>query len=372
MKILQILNNKILAKFKRVNKTKKKNSDAYLTMLLIPHAQGQAVKNYALSLWLVKAGVVGCLFCALTVGVFMSKYFSLQYTSIENQELRQINLAQTVEIEELKSLTGEMQNQLKALMEIDREVRAKVGLLEPTEGEQGVLQELQAATGFDHYTLLTLGLVDRPFVSRSSQSGIYRKTEQSLSLAVLSLPQTRLVDKLTPKEEIDSLDDLKVELGKMDRLLTEQAESMDKLKYDVEKQLAIEQAVPEAWPIQGYITSGFGMRGNPFDHSIQEFHEGIDIDGTYGAPICAAGYGVVTMAGYQEAWGNVVLISHGFGYVSKYAHNASLLVDKGDKVERGQIIARLGSTGRATGAHLHFGIAKNSEWIDPLMVLKKE
>ena len=244
-------------------------------------------------------------------------------------------------------------------------------MLEPTDGEKDVLQELQTVAGFDHYTLLTLGLVERPFASRINQNSFYRQSEQNPNLLAFSRPQTRAEDILTPQKEINTLEELKEELEKMDRLLTEQAESMDKLKYDVEKQLAIEQAVPEAWPIRGIITSGFGMRDNPFDHSVQEFHEGIDIDGTYGAPIRAAGYGVVTMAGYQGAWGNVVLISHGFGYVSKYAHNASLLVKKGDKVEKGQIIARLGSTGRATGAHLHFGIAKNGEWIDPLTVLKK-
>ena len=369
MKFLDLLRTKLLAKLKRVN-NKKKNNSACITMMLIPHAQGASVKNYVLPLWFVKAGVVGCFLGVLTVGFFVSKYFSLQYTTIANKELQQINLAQAVEIEELKSLTGEMKNQLEALMEIDREIRTKIGLLEPADGEKGVLQKLQAAAEVDYYTLLTLGLVDRPFASRSSQSGIYRQSHQSLKLAAFSQRQTSPEDKFASKEEIDSLDNLKDELEKMDRLLTEQAESMDKLKYDVEKQLAIEQAVPEAWPIQGDITSGFGMRDNPFDHSVQEFHEGIDIDGNYGAPICAAGYGVVTMAGYQGAWGNVVLISHGFGYVSKYAHNASLLVKKGDKVERGQIIARLGSTGRATGAHLHFGIAQNGQWIDPLKVLK--
>ncbi len=370
MKLLDLFCHKFLAKFKRVNKNKKKNKKAYLTMMLIPHAQGEAVKNYALSLRFVKTCVVGCLLGVFIVGFFVSKYFSLQYISLENKELEQINLAQAVEIEKLKSLTGEMQNQLEALMEIDREIRLKIGMFEPTDGEKDVLQELQTVAGFDHYTLLTLGLVERPFASRSNQNSFYRQSEQNPNLLAFSRPQTRAEDILTPQKEINTLEDLKEELEKMDRLLTEQAESMDKLKYDVEKQLAIEQAVPEAWPIRGIITSGFGMRDNPFDHSVQEFHEGIDIDGTYGAPIRAAGYGVVTMAGYQGAWGNVVLISHGFGYVSKYAHNASLLVKKGDKVEKGQIIARLGSTGRATGAHLHFGIAKNGEWIDPLTVLK--
>ncbi len=77
-----------------------------------------------------------------------------------------------------------------------------------------------------------------------------------------------------------------------------------------------------------------------------------------------------TFAGWSGAWGRMILISHGYGYVSRYGHNSALLVKQGAKVTKGQIIARLGSTGRSTGSHLHFSIAKNGQWINPLKVLK--
>ena len=67
----------------------------------------------------------------------------------------------------------------------------------------------------------------------------------------------------------------------------------------------------------------------------------------------------------------MIRISHGHGYVSQYAHNSLLLVNKGDRVERGQVIATVGRTGRATGPHLHFGVSKNGKWTDPLSILKK-
>lgn len=364
MKLLRSLRDK--RNLKNISKKKKGSS---FTMMLIPHAQGAAVRNIPLSVWLLKVialiGVTG----VFTVGFFVYGYFSLRDNSQEIKELRQINLAQSVEIQELKGVTGDMKNKLEALMEIDREVRAKVGLAEPAK-ESDVLKELKETSTIDNYTLLTMGLVERPFPSRSMLGGFPFKAVPSSAAQGIGLPQTPSQNAQISLEEIDTLTELKEELVEMDRLLTEQAEAMDKLKYDVEKQIAEELALPEAWPIQGVITSKFGMRNNPFDHSQQERHEGLDIDGSYGAPIRAAGNGVVTFAGSQGAWGNAVIVSHGFGYVSKYAHNASLLVKKGDKVERGQIIARLGSTGRATGAHLHFGIAYNGEWIDPLTVLK--
>lgn len=369
MKLINFLRNKLREKYLSDDQHRDKGEkNTYLTMMIIPHSQEGEVKNFSLSVWFLKISAIVCVISVLTIGYFVSCYFYIKYIALDTKELQQINMAQAEEIKELKSLTGDMKNKLEALMEIDREVRTKVGLIEPEEVD--VLAELQNNSDLDSYSLLTLGLANRRFASRSSQSDIHIKSLQSLNMPGTAIRQTSVKEKLVPTEKINSLDELKEELEKMDRLLTEQAETMDKLKYDVEKQLAIEQAIPEAWPIEGYITSKFGWRANPFDHNVQEFHAGLDIDGSYGAPICAAGSGVVTFADYQGAWGNVVLISHGFGYVSKYAHNASLLVKKGDKVERGQIVARLGSTGRATGAHLHFGIAYNSEWIDPQTVLK--
>lgn len=360
--------NKVKPELKKIKNEGKKSRVTHLTMMIIPHCQGQTVKNFCLPLWLVKIGAVVCVASVLTVGYFVSGYFYLQYIAQENKELRQINTAQAVEIKELKGLAGDMKNKLEALMQIDREVRTKVGLIKYK--EQDTLKDLQTSRSLDSFTLLTLGLADRQAVSTNRYSKSYLEKGQNPSPQSATQRKEEDSALLRSAEEIETLEDLKAELAKMDRLLTDQSEAMDKLKFDVEKQIASERAIPEAWPIRGHITSGFGWRNNPFDNSSKEFHEGLDIDGSYGAPIQAASDGVVTFAGYNASWGNVVLISHGFGYVSKYAHNSSLLVKKGDKVEQGQIIARLGSTGRATGAHLHFGVAKNGEWIDPLTVLK--
>jgi murein DD-endopeptidase MepM/ murein hydrolase activator NlpD len=352
MEFIHYFKNKLNHQIKKSKQKKKKNT-AYLTMMVIPHCRGAVVKNFRFPLWFVKISAVVGVTGVLSLVYFVSGYFYLQYTAAENKELRQINTVQAVEIQELKGLTGEMKNKLEALLQIDSEVRAKVGLSKPK--AEDVLKDLQTSRALGSYALLTMGLADRQTAAANT---VLRRTAMQPRESSL------------PVKGSDSLEELKVELTEMDRLLTEQAETMDKLKFDVEKQLALQRAKPEAWPLRGVITSDFGWRKNPFDHSSEEYHQGVDIGGSYGAPIRAAGNGVVILADYHASWGNVVLISHGFGYVSQYGHNASLLVQKGDKVEREQIIARLGSTGRATGAHLHFGVAKNGEWIDPLTVLK--
>lgn len=151
-----------------------------------------------------------------------------------------------------------------------------------------------------------------------------------------------------------------------------QAEILKDRRRDAKTLLTLEEAIPNAWPVKGArISSRFGWRRNPFTKRGSEFHSGLDLAASSGTKVHAAGGGVVTFAGYKSTWGNMIRISHGHGYVSQYAHNSLLLVNKGDRVERGQVIATVGRTGRATGPHLHFGVSKNGKWTDPLSILKK-
>lgn len=127
-------------------------------------------------------------------------------------------------------------------------------------------------------------------------------------------------------------------------------------------------SVPNRWPLVGRITSTFGWRGSPFrrSRSRQEFHNGIDIAAPRGTAVHAAADGVVIYAGWISGWGRMVKIRHQGGIVTSYAHNSSLLVKEGDRVVKGEIIARVGSSGRSTGPHLHFTIEKNGRPVDPM------
>ncbi len=114
-------------------------------------------------------------------------------------------------------------------------------------------------------------------------------------------------------------------------------------------------------PISGIITSRFGSR-----ESIRSFaHKGLDIAASNGTPIKAAASGTVVSAGRSGSYGNMVLISHGNGVQTLYAHCSQLNVSKGQKVSQGQVIAKVGSTGRATGPHLHLEIRKNGVILNP-------
>ncbi len=126
-----------------------------------------------------------------------------------------------------------------------------------------------------------------------------------------------------------------------------------------------------AWPVpsSSRITSYFGYRNHPLSGSYS-LHRGIDIGASYGSDIIAAEDGVVTIAKYNGSYGRYVVINHGNGYTTLYAHNSQLLVSVGQTVSRGQVIAKAGSTGNSTGPHCHFEVSYNGNLQNPLNYLK--
>lgn len=125
------------------------------------------------------------------------------------------------------------------------------------------------------------------------------------------------------------------------------------------------------WPVEGYsrISSSFGYRIHPI-FNVQKLHTGIDIPAPTGTKARAASDGIVIYADWLGSYGKAVMIDHGGGIVTLYAHNSSILVSEGETVSRGQAISKIGSTGNSTGPHLHFEVRKNGAYVDPIPWLK--
>jgi murein DD-endopeptidase MepM/ murein hydrolase activator NlpD len=131
-------------------------------------------------------------------------------------------------------------------------------------------------------------------------------------------------------------------------------------------------SVPSREPIaNSYITSSFGRRADPIVGGSQ-FHKGIDFEADVGDPVLAVADGVVSYSGVRSGYGNVIEIDHGNGYVTRYAHNSRLERRVGELIRAGQEIAKAGSTGRSTGAHVHFEVWENGQYVNPRKFLSQQ
>jgi murein DD-endopeptidase MepM/ murein hydrolase activator NlpD len=137
---------------------------------------------------------------------------------------------------------------------------------------------------------------------------------------------------------------------------------LDALLFD---QKLVRDAMPSRAPVaNSFITSGYGHRADPFGGGSQ-YHRGIDFDARTGDPVMTVADGVVSYSGWRSGYGNVVEVDHGNGFVTRYAHNSRNTVKVGDLVRVGQEVAKAGSTGRSTGAHVHFEVWENGRVHNP-------
>ena len=143
-----------------------------------------------------------------------------------------------------------------------------------------------------------------------------------------------------------------------------QEKSLQELSLAAEQKSSRWAATPSIWPVKGWVTSGFGPRVSPFTEK-PAWHDGLDIGAAANAPVQAPAQGRVTSVGFDSKLGNVVKLDHGFGIETLYGHLAKALVKEGQRVKRGDVVGLVGSTGLATGPHLHYMVKVNGQTFDP-------
>ena len=168
-----------------------------------------------------------------------------------------------------------------------------------------------------------------------------------------------------PVNLIDALDSSLEDINEFKRSVTE-------INTLWNKQITWLNSLPIGNPVNGIysLTSGYGLRIDPFTQAMAK-HEGIDFSAAVGTPIIASASGVVSRSGWDSQYGNVIEIKHAEGFKTRYAHASQLLVRVGQTVNRGDVIAKVGNTGRSTGPHLHYEVMKAGAHINPLNMLPK-
>lgn len=307
-----------------VKKAFVKRKTTHATFMYIPETDSKVV-SLRIPTWLPKvvAVVLVLLLLGTSTSLYMLNSINDKYGSSKDEinNLAAVNNSQKQEIVTLQNEALKVQQQLEENAKALDDIRKIVGLK-----QVGTTEKKEAPA-------------PKPEASSNSQSKAVDETQQVSSI------HTSYTELLS--------------------LAMSQREVIDSSVSSVKKQVAYINAKPTIAPVDSRITAGYGTRKNPFTNRGSEFHPGIDFAGDTGDPIKATGNGVVIFAGWQSGYGKVVIISHGYGFTTLYGHNSKLLVEEGDKVKKGQVIAKMGSTGRSTGSHCHYEVRLNGSRVNP-------
>jgi murein DD-endopeptidase MepM/ murein hydrolase activator NlpD len=267
---------------------------------------------------------------SLSLAWVVRDYLSIKQSLPNLSSLQEENKLQKQQITSLAGKVEAINQKMAELKEFDRKVRAMVSV-DPTKG--GPVEHAG-----DQQQFIGIGGSD------SSLGGINSPSERGHKKLVRMM--YRSLDNLD--SDISVQKDEKAELVKL-----------------LDRQRSILASTPSVWPAHGWVSSGFGYRVSPFT-SEQELHRGLDICSRKGAPVIAPADGVVASIESDPGYGRTVIINHGYGLNTMYAHLDKVLVKKGQAVRRQQEIAQVGETGRTTGSHLHYEIYLNGVPVNPL------
>jgi murein DD-endopeptidase MepM/ murein hydrolase activator NlpD len=244
------------------------------------------------------------------------------------QQLRAANAALQVENTSYRSATGELTSQIQSL--------------------EGVVDDLGERAKLD------------PAAARAMQKlpAAVRSRATGGPLAASALSSVLSTSLTSPDDTFGVLRDL----------LQGLESRLNFVRRDVERREQLANATPSIWPTRGGLTGFFGGRSDPFTGE-PEYHSGLDISAQKGQSVYATADGVVQSAGYTGDYGNLIVIKHEFGLSTRYGHLSAYKVKAGDTVKRGDVIGLVGSTGRSTGAHLHYEILFNGQLMNPLQLL---
>ena len=201
-------------------------------------------------------------------------------------------------------------------------------------------------------------------------------TEMKDTLASLQSTESEFARLLSFKskkkifEQTDTSGDPRaIDFDLLKRQIEETTQSVSDIKEYIREQKSIYETTPTGWPVHGEISSPFGSRVHPIT-GVSTFHSGIDIRTPVGTQVKATADGIVSFASWRNGFGNVVVLEHGNGFSTVYAHNSHIYVKVGQRVKKGAVISLSGSSGESTGPHVHYEVWKNKAHVNPSSFLK--
>ena len=289
------------------------------------------------------AAIAAVLAIALAAGGW--DYWRLRAENSELPELRDATTTQAEKIRSFERALSDVESQLARVQELERKVR--------------IIANLPGASATGGDDISDVAPADEPAlptgVPIEMGQGGPEPGEAMFDAAELAAQGAVAL----------SFDQMHLRAEHLGGLAQYRATALDELVEQLEDKRNQLESMPSVWPVKGWLTSRFGPRISPFT-GRRHMHQGIDIATRHGTPIVAPARGRVVFTGQKGPLGKCVVIDHGFGVRTFYGHTSSVDVKTGDRVERGQVIAAVGSTGWSTGPHLHYSVEVSGKSRDPL------
>lgn len=329
------------------NLSRKHKHSKYVTIMFVPEAGTSKVRSVRVGRWVwYTLGISGvCIAATLTLS-------SLKLSTFDN-------------------IINNISNELKTKEQITSELITEKGKIENTlksekQNYQTELEELEEKTKDIQNKLEELEKIKEDIYNKISSKNSPVTIPNDENSIAMGGPATDVPANMTKSKQLE------ITLDSISYSVDEISSDFLELSKQVDIALPYFEAYPSALPVSGRITSSVGSRSNPFTFASSEYHSGLDIKADMYTDVKATGSGVVTYAGYNGSYGNLVIIDHGYGLETRYGHNSSLLVNVGDHVKRGDIIAKSGSTGRSTGPHVHYEVRLNNEVQNPFDYIEED
>jgi len=235
--------------------------------------------------------------------------------------------------------------------------------------DNGELQRLRIATSEQRQTLnhlvADIEAVQKQMTLLSDDEAQIRKLA-NLEPVVKDVPVA--IGGLSESEAVTDIDDIQRQINQLQVDIELRRQNQEAVRNLLNDQISLDLATPKGWPAKGWLSSYFGMRKSPIT-GRRVIHEGLDIAANTGTPIVATADGVVARVTYSPSYGKMVIIDHGYGYRTVFGHASRILVKAGQQVKRGDVVAKVGNTGRSTGPHLHYEVRLNGIPTDPRKTL---
>ena len=350
----------------------RKKGSPPLTLIVVPHSK-RAPISLRLPTWLLPLCLGLCAALLVGAGLLLVRTYRLDQQVCElhlerqmqlarQREMRNTILAQQEEVRGLSLLVEGFRAELASVSMLSGEVRDLLGLPESANAPTSALASFSVSPYDSTLDGLRQGLADSQ-ARGGTTSGML--ADRSMAVAV-EMGQDVVGMQVAIPSTLRELLNLREEVAvRMDKIEPEKRATFE----DLEKQLRLLAAAPSRWPTEDHrLSSTFGYRTLL---GKLEFHKGVDIPIWY-AEVHATKDGRVTKSGWQSSYGWTVELEHELGFTTIYGHNSRLLVEEGDEVKAGEVIAISGNSGRSTGPHLHYEIRLNDAPVDPLKYLDAE